>query len=140
MRDTFWMFAVMLMLITLTSSLGGGIRYRENFVDEVLDANDDGSADPPQGYDYYPVHHPTEIVGDVEEGADIVRKTVHFEDDLKIDEESFEEEIVEEEEQGKIASPEVPIELPEEPVAVPSNHTSTNEFVVPYGGEFYAPF
>ena len=140
MKDTFWMFAVMLMLITLISSLGGGIRYRENFVDEVLD-NDD-SADPPQGYDYYPMQHPTEVganEADEDEGANIVKKTVSFENDLKIDEESLEEDVVEEEEQGEIVSTKVPIKL-EKPVAVPSNHTSTNEFIVPYGGEFYAPF
>ena len=136
MMHTFWMFAVMLMLITLISSLGGGIRYRENFVDEVLDTNNDGSADPPHGYDYYPVQHPAEID---DKGADVVKKTVSFKDDLKIDEESLEEDVVEEEEQGEIVSTKVPIKL-EKPVAVPSNHTSTNEFIVPYGGEFYAPF
>lgn len=32
----FWMMITMLTLLTLVSSLGGGIRYRENFLEEVL--------------------------------------------------------------------------------------------------------
>lgn len=36
----FWMFCVMLLVITLISSIGGGIRYRENFLEEVFDLND----------------------------------------------------------------------------------------------------
>ena len=36
----FWMFCVLLLVITLLSSIGGGIRYRENFLEEVFDLND----------------------------------------------------------------------------------------------------
>lgn len=135
MKNTFWMFAIMLMLITLISSMGGGIRYRENFVDEVLDINNDNTADAPQGYDYYPVHHPADDDG-AEEVATITGKSVSFEDDtLKIEE----EEVVEEEEEA-IPDEEVAIALNTPPQEVPSNPVSTNEFIVPYGGEFYAPF
>lgn len=136
MKNTFWMFAIMLMLITLISSMGGGIRYRENFIDEVLDINNDNTVDAPQGYDYYPVHHPSELPteDDHAEEVAITRKSVSFENDtLKIEE----EEVVEEEE--AIPDEEVAI-APETPREVPSNPASTNEFIVPYGGEFYAPF
>ena len=34
------MFCVLLMIITLLSSIGGGIRFRENFLEEVFDLND----------------------------------------------------------------------------------------------------
>lgn len=34
------MLVVMLSLLTLISALGGGIRYRENFFDEVLELQD----------------------------------------------------------------------------------------------------
>jgi len=34
------MFCVLLLVITLISSIGGGIRYRENFLEEVFDLND----------------------------------------------------------------------------------------------------
>lgn len=40
MKSFFWMFVVMLTLLTLLSALGGGIRYRENFFEEVLDLQD----------------------------------------------------------------------------------------------------
>ena len=139
MNDTFWMFAIMLMLITLISSIGGGIRYRENFLDEVLDLND-STLDPPTGYDYYPVHHPAKLESAV--------KKVSFEDDKKIEEEDKEEEVlmestVQEEEpvpiEPVVQSEPVPIEL-KQPSAVPSKPESTPEFVVPYGGVYYAPF
>jgi outer membrane biosynthesis protein TonB len=34
------MFVILLMIITLSSSIGGGIRYRENFLQEILELND----------------------------------------------------------------------------------------------------
>jgi hypothetical protein len=40
MKNSFWMFFILLLIITVTSSLGGGIRYRENFLEEVFDVND----------------------------------------------------------------------------------------------------
>lgn len=40
MKNSFWMFFILLLIITVTSSLGGGIRYRENFLEEVFDIND----------------------------------------------------------------------------------------------------
>ena len=39
MKNSFWMFFILLLIITVTSSLGGGIRYRENFLEEVFDIN-----------------------------------------------------------------------------------------------------
>lgn len=39
-KQQFWMFCVLLLVITLLSSFGGGIRYRENFLEEVFDLND----------------------------------------------------------------------------------------------------
>tara|TARA_Y100000389_G_scaffold109924_1_gene107046 strand:- start:24143 stop:24586 length:444 start_codon:yes stop_codon:yes gene_type:complete len=40
MKNSFWMFFILLSIITVISSLGGGIRYRENFLEEVFDVND----------------------------------------------------------------------------------------------------
>jgi len=40
MKNFFWMFVILLMIITLASSFGGGIRYRENFLQEILELND----------------------------------------------------------------------------------------------------
>ena len=40
MKGMFWMLVVMLSLLTLISALGGGIRYRENFFEEVLELQD----------------------------------------------------------------------------------------------------
>ena len=40
MKNSFWMFFILLLIITIISSLGGGIRYRENFLEEVFDIND----------------------------------------------------------------------------------------------------
>ena len=40
MKNFFWMFVILLMIITLSSSIGGGIRYRENFLQEILELND----------------------------------------------------------------------------------------------------
>ena len=39
MKNSFWMFFILLLIITIISSLGGGIRYRENFLEEVFDIN-----------------------------------------------------------------------------------------------------
>lgn len=50
---------MLLMLITLTGSLDGAIKYRENFLEEVFDMNDVTNM-PVQGYDYYPVQYPVE--------------------------------------------------------------------------------
>lgn len=37
MHIIFWIFCSFLIILTLISAIGGGIRYRENFMDEVLD-------------------------------------------------------------------------------------------------------
>ena len=37
MHRLFWVFCSFLIVLTLISAIGGGIRYRENFMDEVLD-------------------------------------------------------------------------------------------------------
>ena len=143
MKNTFWMFSVMLMLITLISSMGGGIRFRENFVQEVLDLNDNTS-DPPMGYDYYPIQYP------VKDSS--ITKSVTFNEKIEEDKQAY---VVEEEEEDNdivskpvynkitdpmsVVAPIVPIDIAA-PKAVPSNHKSTPQSIVPYGGEFYAPF
>lgn len=137
MKDAFWMFAIILMIITLISSIGGGIRYRENFIEEVFDMND-SSVDPPTGYDYYPIHHPVKAVSEAPKEMSVAPKEtvkkVSFED-KKIEEEA------EIESKEEITAPveKTPIKL-NKPAAVPCNHKSTPEFVVPYGGAFFAPF
>lgn len=37
MHKLFWLFITMLLTMTLISSLGGGLRYTENFMDDILD-------------------------------------------------------------------------------------------------------
>jgi hypothetical protein len=37
MDTTFWVFCTFLIILTLIASLGGGVRYRENFIEEVFD-------------------------------------------------------------------------------------------------------
>ena len=131
MKNIFWLFVVLLMLITLTGSLDGAIKFRENFLEEVLDLNDTTN-EPVQGYDYYPVHYPIE----------------HKKPTTTCDDHVDEEELVEEEEKI-IEPPTVPV-VPKMPVklntpsGVPSmtNFNSTPKFVAPYSGQnmFFAPF
>lgn len=37
MKTIFWIFIVLLLTMTMLSTLGGGIRYKENFIDDILD-------------------------------------------------------------------------------------------------------
>ena len=37
MKTIFWIFTVLLLTMTMLSTLGGGIRYKENFIDDILD-------------------------------------------------------------------------------------------------------
>ena len=37
MENSFWLFCTLLIVLTLLASLGGGIRYRENFINEVFE-------------------------------------------------------------------------------------------------------
>lgn len=37
MNEVFWLFCTFLIVLTLIASVGGGIRFRENFIDEVFD-------------------------------------------------------------------------------------------------------
>ena len=59
-QNQFWMFCVLLLIITLLSSFGGGIRYRENFLEEVFDLNDvtDFITDT---RNYFPINFPTSV-------------------------------------------------------------------------------
>ena len=59
-QKQFWMFCVLLLIITLLSSFGGGIRYRENFLEEVFDLNDvtDFITDTKN---YFPINFPTSV-------------------------------------------------------------------------------
>jgi hypothetical protein len=36
-RVLFWLFSTFLIVLTIISALGGGIRFRENFMDELFD-------------------------------------------------------------------------------------------------------
>ena len=36
MHQIFWLFCTFLVILTLISTFGGGIRYKENFIDEVV--------------------------------------------------------------------------------------------------------
>lgn len=37
MQTLFWTFSSFMIVLTILSAIGGGIRYRENFMDEILD-------------------------------------------------------------------------------------------------------
>jgi hypothetical protein len=40
MKSLYWMFCILLLVLTLISALGGSIQYRENFLEEILDLKD----------------------------------------------------------------------------------------------------
>jgi len=40
MHSTFWVFTTLLLTMTILSSFGGGMRYTENFMDDILDDSD----------------------------------------------------------------------------------------------------
>ena len=54
MNNMFWIFALMLMIITITGSLNSALNVHENFLEEVLEMNENTN-EPIQGYDYYPL-------------------------------------------------------------------------------------
>lgn len=58
MKQHFWLFCILLMIITITSSLGGGIRFRENFLEEVFDLNDITS-ELEHSHNYHPINFET---------------------------------------------------------------------------------
>ena len=126
MKNIFWLFVVLLMLITLTGSLDGAIQFRENFLEEVLDLNDTTN-EPVQGYDYFPVHYPVD------------HKKVATTCDDHVEEE---EEIIAEPKPAPVVQ-KMPVKM-NTPSGVPSvaNFDSTPKFVAPYNGQnmFFAPF
>lgn len=54
MNQLFWIFALMLMIITISGSFNNALNIHENFLEEVLEINEDTN-EPVQGYDYYPL-------------------------------------------------------------------------------------
>lgn len=70
-QKQFWMFCVLLMIITLLSSIGGGIRFRENFLEEVFDLND--ITEDLESNHYYPLEYNN---GVSEESAPVVSAPV----------------------------------------------------------------
>lgn len=107
----FWMFCLLLLVITLTSSVGGGIRFRENFLEEVFDLNDitselDGTTS---------FYSPIDLKDVSEETAEV--------EPIKIEEENVAQ---------------VPIELPV--VNSVDNLQSQYEIIEAYTGEAYAAF
>lgn len=54
MNQLFWIFALMLMIITISGSFNNALNVHENFLEEVLEMNEDTN-EPVQGYDYYPL-------------------------------------------------------------------------------------
>jgi hypothetical protein len=118
-QKQFWMFCVFLMIITLLSSFGGGIRYRENFLEEVYDLNDITS-DLTHTNDFYPVNIDTKIY---EESAS----------------EKIEEEIVTPVMKQPIPRPIVPVSLPGPPIGISSDFAQYN-VIEAYTGEAFASF
>lgn len=110
-QKQFWMFCVLLLIITLLSSFGGGIRYRENFLEEVFDLNDvtDFITDTKN---YFPIDFPTSVT---EESSVVPEK--------KIEEETV---------------PTVPIKLEEPSPVLPG--VNTFDIIEAYTGEAFAAF
>jgi len=110
-QKQFWMFCVLFLIITLLSSFGGGIRYRENFLEEVFDLNDvtDFITDT---RNYFPINFPTSVTEENDES------------EKKIEEETV---------------PTVPIQL-NEPVPVLPGITSQYNIIEAYTGEAFAAF
>ena len=54
MNQLFWIFALMLMIITISGSFSNALNVHENFLEEVLEINENTN-EPVQGYDYYPL-------------------------------------------------------------------------------------
>lgn len=54
MNNLFWIFTLMLMIITISGSLNSAINVHENFLEEVLEINENTN-EPIKGYDYYPL-------------------------------------------------------------------------------------
>jgi hypothetical protein len=81
-QKQFWMFCVLLLIITLLSSFGGGIRYRENFLEEVFDLDDvtDFITDTKN---YFPVNFPTSVT---EETATVPEKKIEEESRIQLEE------------------------------------------------------
>ena len=117
-QKQFWMFCVLLMIITLLSSFGGGIRYRENFLEEVYDLNDITN-DLTHSNDFYPVNIDSKI----------------YEESVS---EKIEEEIIAPIKQPT-PKPIVPILLPDPPAGISSDFAQYN-VVEAYTGEAFASF
>ena len=114
MKNIFWIFALMLMIITVSGCLSNAIYVHENFLEEVLEINENTN-EPVQGYDYYPLLAP-----------------------LKTDctnEESVEEEVIQQPPVEK-----VPIQMPAPKPVVKAKVNSTPKMVSGYDGQFLAPF
>ena len=81
-QKQFWMFCVLLLIITLLSSFGGGIRYRENFLEEVFDLNDvtDFITDTKN---YFPINFPTSVT---EETITVPEKKIEEETPIQLEE------------------------------------------------------
>ena len=55
-KNVFWIFALMLMIITLSGSLSNALEVNENFLDEVLELNDAHEDQPIYGYSGFPLY------------------------------------------------------------------------------------
>lgn len=124
MKNIFWIFALMLMIITVSGSLNNSIYVHENFLEEVLEINENTN-EPVQGYDYYP------LLATLKSDCD---------------EEDTHEESIEEEEviaPKKMYVPpveKVPIQMNKPQPVVKKNVQSVPQMITGYDGRFLAPF
>lgn len=122
-QKQFWMFCVLLMIITLLSSIGGGIRFRENFLEEVFDLND--ITDDLEANHYYPLEYNNTIS---EESAPVVSPPPVVSAPPVVDTKKIEEETVEK----------VPVQL-EQPSSFRAQ-PSPFQVIEAYSGEAFASF
>ena len=124
-QKQFWMFCVLLMTITLLSSIGGGIRFRENFLEEVFDLND--IAEGLEASNYFPLENNIEVA---EESESAVVKPPPSRPPVmpakKIEEETAP------------AAP-VPVQLNKQPSPL-NNLVSQYQVIEGYSGEAFASF
>jgi hypothetical protein len=118
-QKQFWMFCVLLIIITLLSSIGGGIRFRENFLEEVFDLND--ITEDLESNIYYPLVYDNHVSEETERVMPVV--TAPSVAPKKIEEETVEN---------------VPVQL-KQPSASPT-YLSPFEVIEAYSGEAFASF
>ena len=132
MKNSFWMFFILLMIITILSSVGGGIRFRENFLDEVFDLNDqnDFSFELNDFPKYFPIQEEQPQMKETKSVAQVTNKAGNVKPIIK--EENMQKQLNNTEIQKK----KVVFQKTSEPT--PLSHESQYELIEGFSGDSYA--